>query len=123
VKVDKASYLDSIQHLQWLIDQKEVDWRTLDYPTVMRLKASDGDTVVAFNHAHSGVIIESMAFNPESTPRERLDATLELVNNICERARELGYREAYYISSDPRTDEGAAKHLGFEPVKCFRKRI
>lgn len=123
MKVDKASYLDSIEHLSWLLQQKEVDYRTLDYPTVEKYKAMDGERNVAFNHVHNGLIFESVAFNPESAAKERLEACLDLVNNICERARSLGIREAYYMSSDERTDESAMKHLGFEKVVCYRKRI
>lgn len=121
--VRKRSELETIQHLQWLLKQKDVDWDTLNYPTAAKWVALDGERVLAFNHTHLGLVVESVAFNPDSTPKQRLESCIDLVNTYSEMAKSDGMREIYYISSDARTDEAAMKHLGFQPVKCYRKRL
>lgn len=119
----KASYTESLQHIQWLLSQKMVDWQTLDYPTVEKVAVEIEGKPVVFGHYHGVLVIESLAFSPEADVKDRLESTVLLVNNICQRAKELGFREVWFQSSDPRTDESARRQLGFEEVKALKKRL
>lgn len=121
--VRKRSELETIQHLQWLLGKKGVDFTTLDYETAEKFVSLVGDAPKAILHHHLGLILESVAFSPDSTAKERLEAVVELVDNSCSRAKSVGAREIFYISSDERTDESAVRQLGFERVICYRKRV
>jgi N-acetylglutamate synthase-like GNAT family acetyltransferase len=124
MSVRKRSELEAIQHLQWLLKQKDVDFGTMDYGTTEKyVRLDDNNKPTAFNHHHAGLIIESLAFEPESDAKTRLVSGLELLDNCIERARLNGLSEVYFMSSDERTDEAACKHRGFDVVKMLRKRI
>jgi hypothetical protein len=123
MSVRKRSELEAIQHLQWLIGKKDVDWRTLDYETTEKFISLVDNEPKAIMHHHLGLVLESVAFNPDSTPKERLESVVELVDNSVSRATSVGAREIFYISSDERTDESAVRQLGFEKVVCYRKRL
>lgn len=122
--VRKRREIETLDHLHWLTKQKDVDWATLDYPTADKVAVVDGaDRPMLFAHFHAGLIIESLAFRPGLSPKEKLESALEVVNNQCSAAKGIGVREAYYMSSDARTDESAMRHLGFEKVTMYRKRL
>jgi len=123
VRCRKASYTEALQHIQWLLTQKDVDWSTLDYPTREIAAVEVDGKVVVYGHYHGVLVIESLAFNPDADAKDRLESVMVLVENICQRAKELGFREIWYMSSDTRTDESAARQLGFEKKVCLRKRL
>lgn len=120
VRIAKISEL--LEAVTWLMAGKEAnsfDLGILDYPTLEVVKSGD----ICYLPWHGGAILESVGFRPSATPREKLEATVSAVRAIEQKAAEMGIRELYFMSSDDRTDEAAAKHLGFEKVVMFRKKV
>jgi hypothetical protein len=120
-----AKLIDIPQFLVWLFGNREknkLDLEILEYPT-LRVYSAANDSAIAFLPIHSGVILESLALNPEASPEEKLEAVCGIVNQVMLDATQQGIREMFYISSDERTDASAVRQLGFEEVKCYRKKL
>lgn len=120
-----AKFAESQTVIDWLLVGKEknhCDLGVLDYPTIEVWATGHGEQVDCFTPIHSGLIVESLALRPEADAKERFVAAVAGIVKASERAQQFGIRELYYMSSDDRTDE-AAKNLGFEEVKMFRKKL
>jgi len=105
-------------------ERNKFDQSVLGYPATKVLAAHNNGTVYAYMPIQVTAMLESIGTNPDSTPLEQAAAIMEMVKASATLAYGAGYRELYYLSSDPITDDGAKK-LGFEevPVKVFRKRL
>jgi hypothetical protein len=120
-----AKLIDIPEFLVWIFgnrDKNKLDPKILEYPT-LRVYSAANDSAIAFLPIHSGVILESLALNPEASPEDKLEAVCGIVNQVMLDAIQQGIREMFYISSDERTDESAVRQLGFEEVKCYRKKL
>lgn len=122
MSVRKANCFEQIEQVMWLQKQNLVDYETLSYPTTERFGCEVEGKRVAYMHHHASLVLESIAFSPDSTPKERLESASELLDNAISRAKGNGLAEIYYISSDPRTDE-TAERMGFTKVSCYRKKV
>jgi hypothetical protein len=124
LKVRPLKLLEVPKWLKWLWDGKEkndLDARMFDYPNLKMVVCENSKQILILPF-HPVYVIDSLAFNPEVTDaKERLDATLETVNAVAEAAKSQGMAELLYISSDDRTDESAARQLGFVKEIAYRK--
>jgi hypothetical protein len=93
------------------------------YPTLRVVIAEDKGKPLAYLPVHNGLILDSLAWGDEVSPKEKLDAIRSIVDNIVTEAYHSGIRELIYVSSDSRIDETAARSFGFAKVVCYRKVI
>lgn len=108
--------------LDWLRAGKEHNdfaESVMDYPT-MELYVSPDDNPSACLPIHAGIVLESLGFGCQNA-KDKMAASMDLLQAAIDRAIGLGVKEMIYLSSDERTDEFAVKVLGFHPIKAFRK--
>jgi hypothetical protein len=100
------------------------DRDVLEYPATKVLAAHNNGTVYAYMPVQGVAMLESIGPNPAVNPIQIAAAIVEMVQGACLMAYANGMREAYFLSSDDLTAEGAKK-MGFEelPYKVYRKRL
>lgn len=106
----------------WLLENRRnnaLDMDVMNYPTT-RLVAAENVGVLPYQAV---IVLESAGWGPGVSADNKAVAAVEMIGAVEREAREAGIREIFYLSSDDRTDEFLRKHLNFEPVKAFRKRI
>lgn len=101
-----------------------LDHRIFNYPTLRIMRAEDGEgNAMAYLPVHTGAILESLGWANGLDAEHKALAAVVASEEIERQAWASGYREVFYICSDDRTDDFAEKRLGYEPVKCMRKRL
>jgi hypothetical protein len=105
-------------------ERNAFDRDVLTYPATKVMAACNNGDVYAYMPVQGVAMLESVGPNPEATPLQISSALVEMVQGACLMAYANGMREAYFLSSDELTAEGAKK-MGFEelPYKVFRKRL
>ncbi len=123
LKVRRMKLLEVPKWLKWIWDGKEkndLSPKMFDYDS-LRVFVCENSKPLVFLPVHSVLVIDSLAFNPEATAKERLDSVCETIHVIAAEAKASGIAEMLYVSSDERVDESAAKHLGFVKETIYRK--
>ena len=108
--------------LDWMNANREhndFDAEVLNYPT-SELYVSPEENPVACMPIHGAIMLESIGFAEVDT-KDKLAATIDMLQSVIERARALGIKGIVYLSSDERTDLYAEKVLGFKEIKAYRK--
>ena len=105
-------------------ERNAFDRDVLTYPATKVLAAHDNGTVFCYLPVQGAAVFESVGPNPDATPLQVAASLVEMVKGGCLMAYANGMREAYFLSSDEITGEGAKK-LGFEelPYTVYRKRL
>jgi hypothetical protein len=123
LRVRPLKLLEVPKWLKWLWDGKEkndLDAKIFEYKT-LRVYVCENSKPLVMVPVHSVAVLESLAFNPEATAKEKLDSVMETIHVIEQEAKASGISELLYVSSDERVDESAARHLGFVKEVMYRK--
>lgn len=118
------NFLDVPQWLRLLWNNREKNALSpamLKYPTLQVAVAEKDGKPITYLPYHRGLVLDSLAFADNLPVKDRLDSVVQIVNTVIREAFASGVRECYYVSSDERTDEAAARHLGFEKLVVYRK--
>lgn len=105
----------------WLIgnrDKSYLDVEVLDYPT-----AEVWISEVSVLPTHLSLVLESLGHDPDSDAISRKNSSVDCLEAAEAKALASGVKEVYYVSSDSAVDEIAMKFLGYEEVKCYRKKL
>jgi hypothetical protein len=120
----KINWLDVPKWLSWLWagkEQNSLDSRMFAYPKLKVVVCEKDDVPTLFTPLHEVLMIDSLGFNPESDAKERLLSATHTFENVLEAAKQDGYGEAIYVSSDERSDEYMIKQFGFSKSIVLRK--
>lgn len=100
------------------------DRDVLTYPATKVLAAHEDGAVIAYMPIQGTAMLESIGPNPDATPMQIANGVMEMVKSAATLAHGAGYRELYFLASDPVTARGA-QLMGFEelPFKVYRKRL
>jgi hypothetical protein len=126
VWVRKVEKRDVAELGQWLNETPDnlFDPAPFFYPLTTTDVAFKRDKKIGFMPAQQVMMLESLAFNPASTERERAIALSELMKSAIAHARDKQVKEIYFVCKDDSTAEFAKRHL-FEELKhrTFRLKI
>lgn len=132
-KVEKLKTDDLPEMADWmgkLSHRNNIDTDIFNYPATEILKASNGKGIL-YMPFQKTYMLESLAFNPESTNAEKAIALREMFSVIAWEARNKGIGEIYFLCSDEET-KTFVKHHGFEaitastderPMQLFRLKL
>lgn len=100
------------------------DKDVLTYPSCKVMAAHEDGAVIAYMPIQGTAMLESIGPNPDATPLQVANATMEMVKAGALLAYGAGHRELYFLASDEVTARGA-ELMGFEelPFRVFRKRL
>lgn len=124
--VRKAEQRDVAQLGQWLVNTPHnlFDRDVFFYPQTTTNVAFKREKKIAFMPMQLATVLESLAINPEASPRETAQALAELVKVAVTQSRERGIKEIYFVCKDESTAEYAKRHYFEElPHRTFRLKI
>lgn len=124
--VRKIEQRDIPQLGQWLVNTPNnlFDRDVFFYPQTTTNVAYKHDRKIGFMPMQLATILESLAFNPDATEREKALALAELVKVAVWQSRERGVKEIYFVCKDESTAEFAKRHHFEEmPHRTFRLKI
>jgi hypothetical protein len=100
------------------------DRDVLTYPATKVLAAHEDGAVINYMPIQGTAMLESIGPNPDATPLQIANGVMECVKAAALQAHGAGFRELYFVASDPITAEGA-ELMGFErlPFPVYRKKL
>lgn len=133
LKVEKLKADDIPEMGDWmskLSHRNNIDTEIFSYPATETLKASNGKGIL-YMPFQKTYMLESLAFNPDSTNADKAMALREMFSIIAWEARNKGIGEIYFLCADEETKR-FVKHHGFEamtacteerPMQLFRLKL
>lgn len=100
------------------------DSAVLAYPSTAILCAHEDRRSIAFMPVQTTVTLESLAINPDATPRETAEALKQLTKTVAFLAQSKQIKEIYFLCADDSTADFALRH-GFEemPHRTLRMKL
>lgn len=120
-----ASGSESETIKDWMRRTPEADLGILDYPTCTVLASENGAGPIAYLPAHTALMIESVAMNPNAiNSLAKAEALNDLMKAMFLLASGVGIKEVYFLNTDEKIAK-LAKKRGFEelPFKLLRLKL